>query len=224
MKPPLNAYDRAILGLQKDLSEMGDKVKKNLELAVEALIFQDVNKAAKVIAHDDVIDDMDYDIEHKALEIISLQQPLSEDLRILAGVLRIGKDLERIGDYAVNIAETCQSLAGSGDYFKPLVDIPRMSRMAVEMLVNGLTALNNRDLELARKVILADDDIDELYASLYRELVDYMKKSQSYVEQASHLTFVARYLERVGDHTVNIAEMTIYMVTGQRRVVVSQPV
>ncbi|MEW6663055.1 MAG: phosphate signaling complex protein PhoU [Bacillota bacterium] len=222
MKPPMNAYDRAILGLQKDLSEMGNKVKKNLELAVEALIFQDVNKAAQVIADDDIVDDMDYEIEYKALEIISLQQPLSEDLRILAGVLRIGKDLERIGDYAVNIAEVCQSLAGSGDYFKPLVDIPRMCQMAMEMLVNGLSALNNRDLKLAREVILADDAIDELYANLYRELVCYMKKDKAYVEQACHLAFVARYLERVGDHTVNIAEMTIYMVTGQRRPVISR--
>jgi len=222
MKTPFNAYDRAILGLQKDLAEMGSKVKENLELAVEALIFQDVNKAAQVIANDDVIDDLDYEIEYEALEIISLQQPLSEDLRILAGVLRIGKDLERISDYAVNIAEVCQSLAGGGDYFKPLVDIPRMCQMAMEMLVKGLSALNSRDLELAREVILADDAIDDLYASLYQELVGYMKKEKDYVEQASHLAFVARYLERVGDHTVNIAEMTIYMVTGQRRMVIAR--
>jgi phosphate transport system protein len=222
MKPPLNAYDRAILVLQKDLSEMGNKVKQSLELAVEALIDQDVHKAAQVIAGDDIIDDMDYDIEHKALEIISLQQPLDNDLRILAGVLRIGKDLERIGDYAVNIAEVCQSLAGSGDYFKPLVDIPRMCQMAIKMLIDGLLALNNRDLELAREVILADDAIDNLYANLYQELVGYMKKDKAYVDQACHLAFVARYLERVGDHSVNIAEMTIYMVTGERRLAIAR--
>ncbi|MDW7673471.1 MAG: phosphate signaling complex protein PhoU [Bacillota bacterium] len=213
----INSYDKAIMDLKNELIKMGHKVEELIKLAMEALIEQNTTKAQGVIALEDVVDDFDYDIEFKALEIISLQQPSDDDLRSLATVMKIAKDLERIGDLAVNIAEITINLSTKGDYFKKLVDIPRMSELAINMLEKSLLAYLNMDTELAYAVNEADDEVDDLYAILYHELIKYMKEDAKYVEQASYFILVSRFLERIGDHAVNIAEMTIYEVEGERR-------
>lgn len=213
----LNAYDRAILELQQNLLHMGDYVADLLDEALAALKNQDVKVARQVIMGDDATDDLDYNIEMTALDLISLQQPSGEDLRTLATVMRVSRELERISDYAVNIAETAERLAELGPYFKPLVDIPRMSDLARSMLRRSLQALVDRNLDLAREVVEADDAVDLLFEALYNELLDYMKKGPEFVDQASYLSLVARYLERIADHAVNIAERVVYRETGQRR-------
>jgi len=217
MSRPLSAYDRALLELEQDILRMGDHVETSMVKALEALKRQDTVLAGQVIEGDTLTDDWSYDIEERALELISLQQPLEKDLRILATVMRVGRELERIGDYAVNIAEVALRLAGQGPYFKPLVDIPRMSELAQTMLRKSLEAFVTRKVETAKEVIASDDEVDRLFESLYEELVDYMKKGAQYVDQASYLALVARYLERVADHAVNIAEMVIFRETGVRR-------
>ncbi|SMB99091.1 phosphate transport system protein [Thermanaeromonas toyohensis ToBE] len=217
MSRPLSAYDRALLELERDILRMGDHVEASVAKALEALKQQDVVLARQVIEDDTLTDDWNYDIEERALELISLQQPLDKDLRILATVMRVGRELERIGDYAVNIAEIALRLAGQGPYFKPLVDIPRMSQLAQGMLRKSLEAFVTRKIETAKEVIASDDEVDRLFENLYEELVDYMKKGAQYVDQASYLALVARYLERVADHAVNIAEMVIFRETGVRR-------
>lgn len=217
MSRPLSAYDRALLELERDILRMGDHVEASVAKALEALKQQDVVLARQVIEDDTLTDDWNYDIEERALELISLQQPLDKDLRILATVMRVGRELERIGDYAVNIAEVALRLTGQGPYFKPLVDIPRMSQLAQGMLRKSLEAFVTRKIETAKEVIVSDDEVDRLFENLYEELVAYMKKGAQYVDQASYLALVARYLERVADHAVNIAEMVIFRETGVRR-------
>ncbi|AOQ24772.1 Phosphate-specific transport system accessory protein PhoU [Moorella thermoacetica] len=213
----LNAYDRALLELQQNLLHMGDYVVGQLDQALAALKTQDVKMARQVIMGDDATDDLDHNIEMSALDLFSLQQPSGEDLRTLATVLRVSRELERISDYAVNIAEAAERLAELGPYFKPLVDIPRMSDLARAMLQRSLEALVDRNLDLAREVVEADDAVDRLFEALYDELVGYMKRGPEYVDQASYLALVARYLERIADHAVNVAEMVVYRETGQRR-------
>ncbi len=213
----MNAYDRAIQSLQQDILSMGDKVNRILELAMEGLKNQDQCKCQQVMDMDNEIDDMDYEIEEKALELISLQQPMADDLRTLASVLRIIKELERIGDFAVNIAQVSLRLKEKGQYFKPLVDIPRMAELAQAMVTKSLEAFTERDADKALEIDRDDDQVDKLFEYLYDELIEFMKKDSSLIGQASYLSLVARYLERIGDHAVNIAEMTIYMTTGERR-------
>lgn len=213
----INSYDKAIIDLKTELITMGKKVESVVKLAMEALIEQNTTKAQGLIALEEEIDDLDYDLELKALEIISLQQPTDEDLRCLAAVMRISKDLERVGDLAINIAEITINLATKGAYFKELVDIPKMSKLAIAMLEKALDAYLKKDLAVAYAVNDSDDEVDELYDALYHELINYMKKDAKYVEQANYLILVARFLERIADHAVNIAEMTIYEINGKRR-------
>lgn len=213
-----NAYERAIEKLWKDILTVGGRVKEQLDLAMKALVYQDEDKAYLVFQIEDEVDEIDEDIEIRALELISIQQPLTEQLRTLAGIMKIMSNLERVSDYSVNIAEIAIKLSGMGEYFKPLVDIPKMSDMAREMIDKALTAYSEKNTELAMEVIASDDKVDDIFSLLYDELIDYMKKDPIYVEQASHLTFVARYLERIGDHAENIAETVNFIVSGNKRI------
>ncbi len=212
----LNAYDRAILEFGERLLLLGGHVGDRLAKAMRSLTDQDGDLAKNVIESDDEIDFLDEKLEMEALELISLQQPTDIDLRYLIAITRISRDLERIADYACDLAEVALVLKDKGPYFKPLVDVPRMGRMALEMLAVSLKAHAERDLGTARRMHDEDRAIDELFQGLLAELTEYMKKGPDYVDQASNLLLAARYLERVGDHAVNIAEMTIFAVTGER--------
>lgn len=213
----INAYERAINKMWEEILVVGSKVEELISLSMEGLTEQDKEKAHKVLDMEKEINEIEDKIEIRVLELISLQQPLTEELRKLLGILRIIDNLERAADNAVNIAEIAIELSDKGDYFKPLVDIPMMSRLTGEMMGSALTAYSNEDTELAKEVIKKDIEIDETFESLYAELISYMKEDSSYVEQASHLAFVARYLEKIGDHAVNIAEMVNFMVSGKKR-------
>ncbi len=217
MGRPLNTYERALVKLEQKILDLGDFVATQVDRALAALKSQDIAGARQVVEEDDFVDDLAHSIEMTSLDLISLQQPCGADLRLLATVMWVSRELERIGDNAVNIAETAERLANLGPYFKPLVDIPHMSKLARDMLRKSLTALLDRDQEAAREVAAADDAVDYLFETLYTELVGYMKKSPDYVDQASYLALVARYLERIADHAVNLAELVIYRETGERR-------
>jgi phosphate transport system protein len=217
MSRPLNTYERALIQLEQKILELGDYVATQADKALAALKSQDIALARQVVEGDEVVDDMAHNIELTSLDLISLQQPCGDDLRLLATVMRVSRELERIGDNAVNIAEAAERLTYLGLYFKPLVDIPHMGDLARAMLRKSLAALLDRDQTAAREVAAADDAVDFLFESLYKELVGYMKQGPEYVDQASYLALVARYLERIADHAVNLAEMVIYRETGERR-------
>ena len=148
------------------------------------------------------------------MRLLALQQPLARDLRAIAAGLRITADLERVGDYSKDIAKVARRLVDQ-PYFKPLEDIPKMAEVAREMLRLAIRCFVDRDLDLARQVAEMDNEMDALWKALRDELMDFMRRDPQYVHQATHLLLVARYLERIGDHTVNVVERVNYVETGR---------
>lgn len=209
------SYDQELEGLRAELLRMGEMVSKAIEDAVQSLAKQDEELAKKVIAGDDIIDQLEMDIEDKCMVLIARQQPMARDLRIIGTGLKITTDLERMGDHAFDIAKVTLRLANQ-PLIKPLVDIPRMARMAQQMLSESLEAYMKLDIALAEKVCIADTEVDNLNQQVFRELLTYMMEDQRTIGQATQLIFVGRYLERIADHATNIAEWVIYLATGQR--------
>lgn len=209
------SYNHELENLRDDISTMGNLVGLAIGGAVRALATQDVELAHKIMAGDDVVDQMEVEIEDKCMVLIATQQPLARDLRIIGTGLKITTDLERIGDHAFDIAKIAVKLA-EGPLVKPLVDLPRMADMAQVMLRDSLAAYINLDIALAEQVCQADDGVDNIYQQIFRELLTYMMEDPRTIGQATQLIFIARYLERVADHATNIAEWVIYLATGQR--------
>lgn len=208
-------YDQSLENLRQDLLKMGSAVAVNIELAVQALVLQDENLARKVLAGDDVVDKMEVDVDDKCMILIARQQPMARDLRILGTGLKISTDLERIGDHAYDIAKIALEMAHQ-PLLKPLLDIPRMAELAQKMLKDALEAYVKLDIMLAEQVCLDDDAVDHIYNQVFRELLTYMLEDPRNISQITQLLFVGRYLERIADHATNIAEWTVYLVTGQR--------
>lgn len=208
-------YDLALEGLRQDILAMGNAVSQAISDAIQSLARQDTVLARKVLEGDDLIDQMEIDIEDKCMVLIARQQPMARDLRVLGTGLKITTDLERIGDHAYDIANITLRLADQ-PLIKPLVDIPRMAALAQIMLKNSLEAYVDLNIALAEQVCQADDEVDGIYNQIFRELLTYMMEDPKTISQATQLIFVARYLERIADHTTNIAEWSIYLVTGQR--------
>jgi phosphate transport system protein len=201
--------------LQDDLLKMGELVSTSLDRALTALKNQDVCLAQQVITDDVEIDYLQVDIEDKCLMLIALQQPMAKDLRILSTALKLTIDLERIGDHAKNIAEVTIEI-GKQPFIKPLANIPNMAGKVRVMLQNALSAYVNMDVELAESILHADEEIDDLCDLSLHELLAIMINDSSTINQASQLLYIARCLERAGDHATNIAECVIFLVTGQR--------
>ena len=216
MRRSRQAFDEQLEQLQQRLLQMGAFVEAMLEKAIRALTEHDVALAREVISADDVADEMDLEIEKQCMRLLALQQPMSKDLRQVGTVMKVIGDAERIGDYSVDIARTAITLAEQ-EFFKPLVDIPRMAELVRGMLRHAIEALVQRDLDLVRTVIDDDDSVDNMWYFLLDELQGIMQKRPEVVVQATALLLVARYLERIADHTVNIAERVAYMETGELR-------
>lgn len=208
-------FDEKLQELENLLMKMGANVEEILTLAFKSLIDRDVELAKKVISMDKEIDFIEIQIEKKCLNLIALQQPLAGDLREIAGILKIITDLERIGDYCVNIAKITLEI-GEEDFIKPLVDLPKMEAYVQEMVKGGLDAFVNKDVELARKIARLDDVVDDLYESVYTDLLEYGVKDKQTKQQVIRLLFVGRHLERMADHVTNICERVIFMIEGIR--------
>ncbi len=209
------SFDQELENLRQELVHMGQIVQDAIKNAVDALARRDKALAQQVMDGDDLIDSMQVDIEDRCISLIARQQPVATDLRILGTGLKITTDLERIGDHAFDIAKIVL-LIGDEPLIKPLVDIPRMAVMAQSMLEDSLQAYLKLDIQLAEKVCRDDDLVDQLYHQVFRELLTYMLEDPKKINQATQLIFVARYLERIADHSTNVAEWVIYLVTGER--------
>ena len=202
----LEELNQALLG-------MGALVESSIHCSVQALVNRDERMARRVIEDEVRINQMELDIDARVTRLLALNQPVAGDLRLLIIALKINTDLERMGDLAVNIAERAISLA-KVPLVKPLIDTPRMASLVEDMLHSSLDAFVKRDADLAGKVLPADDEVDTIRDNIYSELLEVMQSNPTVVPSAIHLMFVARNLERIADHTTNIAEDVIFLVRG----------
>lgn len=200
--------------LREMLLELGRMTEEALTTAMESLVEQDVEKALTVIEEDSKIDSLELELNDFAILLIAKQSPVAVDLRRIIVALKIAADIERMADHAVNIAKSTIRI-GAEALIKPLNDLPRMHQLSIEMLRESLKAYNEEDLVLAKKISGIDDQVDELYGEVTRELLSMMPKYPEHIAQITQLAFVARYIERTADHATNIAENIFYQVKGQ---------
>jgi phosphate transport system protein len=214
--PGRTHYHQQMQQVRGEILLMGSMVAKSIERAVEALRTHDTELAQRVIDADRDIDERHYALEETTLTIIATQQPMARDLRGLAASLFIVGELERMGDYAEGIAKIAILMAEQPP-LKPLIDIPRMTSIAIDMLHRSLDAYMESDLEACRAIWHQDDDVDGLYNQVYRELLTFMIGDPSTIERATHLLWAAHNLERIADRVTNICERTAYVITGDPR-------
>ena len=189
-------------------------MEKSINRAVDALKRRDLEESQRVIQDDDYIDQKRFEIEERCIDLIATQQPMARDLRVIIALLHIVVELERMGDYAEGIAKISIAM-GDSPPLKPLIDIPRMAEKATEMLRDSIDCLLNRDLVKAHQVCQADDEVDELYDQVYRELLLFMIQDPQTIQRATYLLWVSHDLERIADRATNIAERVIFLVTGK---------
>ena len=206
-------FDEQLNHLNDMLIKMAETVKQAISNADKALIEQDVGLAQKIIDSESEIDIKEKEIEKFCLEIILQQQPVASDLRLISAVQRIITDLERIGDHAEDISEITIHLADK-QYIKKLEHIPQMAAATMKMVTDSIEAFVNKDIELANKVIAYDDEIDNLFQTVKKDLIELINKNPDNGDQAIDLIMVAKYFERIGDHAENIAEWIVFSLTG----------
>ena len=208
-------FDEELLEIHDLLLKIGSVAEKQIFLSVEALVKQDSNMAEEVIKSDDIVDDLQKELENKCVKLLAKQQPLATDLRKIFSTSKIASDLERVADYAVDIARIAIRLKNE-TYIKELVDIPRIADIAKEMIKGSLDAYVEGSVENAYAVCKMDDEIDNLYRQVSNELLNVMRKDSTTILQATQFLFICKFLERIGDHITNVCEYTIYLVTGEQ--------
>ena len=211
----VKSFDEEIHQLRSLIGQMGGLAEAQTTDSVDALSRRDADAAMKVVARDAQIDALETEAEALAISMIALRAPLADDLREIVAALKISAMLERIGDYAKNIAKRVPVLTQAAP-IGPAVIIPEMARAATSMIRDALDCYVDRDPELARAVAERDQQVDDLYNSLFRSLLTYMMENPHHITPATHLLFIAKNLERIGDHATNLAEMVFFSVTGQQ--------
>ncbi|MFU7528952.1 phosphate signaling complex protein PhoU [Qipengyuania sp. ASV99] len=209
----VKAFDEDITRLRGLIAEMGGLAEVAIQEALDALVRGDVELGDRVVARDKKIDALESEVDKLAVRIIALRAPMADDLREVIAALKIAGVVERIGDYSKNIAKRVGMIEGR-DRFEPLTLLPAMGELAGEMVHDVLTAYAARDASLAREVISTDAKVDAFYNSIFRNLVSHMVENPATISSAAQLLFVARNLERIGDHATNVAEMVHFAATG----------
>jgi len=211
---PREDLDQQLNILQQEVSVLAAVVGKAILRSVDALKRRDLEDSRQIVAEDEYIDQKRFEIEERCMDLIATQQPMARDLRTIIALLHIVVELERMGDYAEGIAKI-SLLMGDEPTLKPLIDIPRMADKATNMLRDSIDAFMNRDMVKAQHVCKSDDDVDELYDQVYRELLLFMIQDPKTIERATRLLWVAHDVERIADRATNIAERVIFLVTGK---------
>ncbi len=208
-------FDQELKDLNQEILRMGVFAEEAIYKSVEALKNQDIKLANVVIDHDNDIDNLELTIDEKCIDLIARYQPMAKDLRFITTGMKINAELERIADIAVDIAQRTLELSGK-PLLKPLIDIPKLTLIAQNMVKMSIDAFIRRDIELAKKVLLSDPEANALRDLIQKELTeDYMAKDASSAPRAVQLLLITRFLERICDHTTNIAEDVIYMVQAE---------
>ncbi len=207
-------YEHQLRDLKDRLLLMSHKAEEMISDSIRSLVERRPTLADQVISRDDEIDKLEIEVDDLCYEILALEQPVARDLRFIATAMKIVKDIERIGDIAVNIGERAMELIQEPE-LKRLVDLPMMADAAQKILKESLDAFVNSDADLAERVIFNDNVLDDLYEQIFRELLTYMLEDPRSISRAIKLIFIAKALERVGDHSANIAEMVVFLVKGQ---------
>jgi phosphate transport system protein len=210
----MSAFDEDLVQIQAKISEMGGLAEEVLSKALKSVQDRDATLAREVIERDQAIDAMEHQIEESVVRVIARRQPVAEDLRILIAAMKIASTLERIGDLAKNIAKRAIPLS-SARPVKLTSSIVRMGRETLTQLSDVLNAHAGRDVDLAVQIWNQDVEIDEMYNAIFREVVTYMVEDSRLIGVGSQLMFIAKNLERIGDHTTHISEMIYYIVKGQ---------
>ena len=207
-------FETEIQQVKDEVLLLGSMVEQAILNSVEALKKRDIKASERIYQEDMEVNKKRFDIESKLMVLIATQQPMAHDLRLLASCMEIISELERMGDYAKGIANINIRM-GDAPLLKPLIDIPRMAQIGVDMLHHALTAFVNEDVEAAQSIPVQDDEVDALYNQVYRELMTYVIQDAKTIERANWLLWVAHNLERVADRVTNICERTVFIVTGE---------
>jgi phosphate transport system protein len=208
-------FESQLNDLKLEIIRMSSLVEETLAKAMKALASHDYKSAENIIDGDDIIDDLRDSIAEKCITLIATQQPMASDLRVIFASVEMTTDLERIADYGVGIARTALQLKDE-EYIKSLIDLPRMTDIACEMLRDSVQAFANRDSGMAIETAKKDNILDYLYQQIYKELIEYVMEDPRCIHQMIAFVLVARYLERVGDHITNLCEWIVYNETGRK--------
>ena len=208
-----NQFDKMLNTLNGELIQMGHMVEQAIEVAIEALVHGDVEKAKKNMAFDEEIDEQEKTIETLCMKLLMKQQPVARDLRLISAAMKMITDMERIGDHAADISEMSITLAQEKEI--PMMDqIKLMSKETMEMVVKSIEAFVSKDIDMAKAVIARDDVVDELYVEVKSSIIDMIRDNHANAEAIADLIIVAKYFERIGDHATNIAEWVIFSING----------
>lgn len=210
----MTVFDEELQHLKGKLLKMGSLVEDAIKNSIQALVERDNALAQRIIENDHLINTLDVEIDEESIRLIALRQPKAGDLRFITTAMKITTDIERMGDLAVDIAERALEL-NEEPILKPYIDIPRMAEIARGMVRDSLDSLVKGDTKLALDVIKRDDEVDHLNLQVFNELLFFMIQDPHTVSRATRITYISKYLERIGDHATNIAEMVIYLVEGK---------
>ena len=208
-------FNEELSQLDNLLAEMGGLCEAQLSRAMEAMVKRDVDLASAVIEGDRRIDDLEKQVDSLAINLIALRQPMAADLRMIIASLKVANNLERVGDYAKNIGKRTIALSKSPVISNTANSIQRMSTMVEGMIKNALDALIKRDSQRAKDVRISDQEVDQMHSSLFKELLTFMAEDPENISTCTHLLFVAKNLERVGDHVTSVAEQIVFIVEGE---------
>lgn len=212
--PARKTFENEIQELKDEIIIMGSMVEQAMLDTVDALKKRDIEWSKRIIKQDDLINDKRFSLENRVMIVIATQQPMARDLRVIASILEVISELERMGDYAKGISVINIRMADQ-PLLKPLIDIPLMAKLGTGMLHRSLSAFVNEDIESAKLIPLEDDEVDQLYNQVYRELMSYVISDASSIERANWLLWAAHNLERFADRVTNICERTVFVETGE---------